>query len=892
MDYNKGLNLLLLVLLFTTTAHADWPTFRGDNRRDGLSTGLSSYSFNELDILWNFTAGGPIYSSPAVSDMNNDGFPEIVFGSSDSNLYALDYKGNLLWKYATGGAVRSSPAIAMLAGNESESCVVFGSDDGNVYALYANGTLFWKYDTGGMVRSSPLIANVDETPDLEIIFGSMNGKIYKLGPDGKEKFSYPTPGPIESSAAAVDFGGDGKTEFVIGSNNAVLYAFKSFPFQVSAMQSDGDFKQTPAVYGSTVYIGSDDSKFYDISYGTVGSSLAGGVSGKVVCTDPDSKYCKIDSMAVMGLVKTYTHNISGEVTSSAAVGYGRKGSFIIAFAAGKSLYVLNSTIIRHFIYTADSKIVSSPALADIDGNGYLEIIVGASSGTLYIINSSKIAVWHRKFDGAIKSSPAVADLTKDRALEIFFGTENGNFYALGSRRKLVIGWGDDLYRMAVISFAKGDYENTTKHLKNASGIYESMNYTEGVRKCTDIENRVVAEKIYISAKSMYNTTRYDVAAGILANLTAFCSSINYTACNIKAARLLKLIDADVYMLESAFYYDLEDFDNATAYANMARRIYTGIGESTGASKASKAINSSVNRKNADILYSQGLTAYNLKNWQKAGELLNSALKVYSRLNASAGITKTQNILNRLEADQVYIEALAYYNSSEYDKAASSADKAFELYNATDMMLEAHMAESLSNKSKTTIQAIDAYNSAIKYFGATDYRSAVENSMKAMTLFNRTENKEGYDNAATLYNKSMDRLTLTSGGAGGGELPTGDEGLFSEENILYGVIALLVLVLGLLLLGKPKEKVIIYGRAHHGVSTREQCRYPDHHEGYSLIPERRVAEKIEHRRVAASKEKSKMPAATNTGSEKTAARQQQDERPKTDADTKDQPKTVL
>ena len=75
-------------------------------------------------------------------------------GSDDNNVYALNAStGALLWKYTTGAAVYSSPAVA-------NGVVYVGSEDANIYALNAaTGAEMWSFATGGAVESSPAVAN-------------------------------------------------------------------------------------------------------------------------------------------------------------------------------------------------------------------------------------------------------------------------------------------------------------------------------------------------------------------------------------------------------------------------------------------------------------------------------------------------------------------------------------------------------------------------------------------------------------------------------------------------------------------------------------------------------------------------------------------------------------
>jgi outer membrane protein assembly factor BamB len=60
----------------------------------------------------------------------------VYFGSDDGYLYALNAaNGSLIWNYSTGGPVKSSPAVV--------DCVVYvGSNDGKVYAIGTNQGVF------------------------------------------------------------------------------------------------------------------------------------------------------------------------------------------------------------------------------------------------------------------------------------------------------------------------------------------------------------------------------------------------------------------------------------------------------------------------------------------------------------------------------------------------------------------------------------------------------------------------------------------------------------------------------------------------------------------------------------------------------------------------------
>ncbi len=129
---------------------------------------------NDGSIDCTFSTGGAVRSTAAL---DND---RIVIGSLDHRIYVLDGTCNLVWAYTTGGGVWSSPVFVDINGDMVKDIVV-GSGDGHVYALNGStGTLLWTYNLGCEVRSAPALANIDWDGDLEVVAGDVCGHIASL----------------------------------------------------------------------------------------------------------------------------------------------------------------------------------------------------------------------------------------------------------------------------------------------------------------------------------------------------------------------------------------------------------------------------------------------------------------------------------------------------------------------------------------------------------------------------------------------------------------------------------------------------------------------------------------------------------------------------------------
>lgn len=150
-------------------ANGDWPTYRGDSRRSGVTSQALKLPLAESWVLKAAHPPQPAWPEmPARLDVyrNVKLGPTVVFdrafhvavegdslyygSSADDAVYCLDAAtGNTRWSFTTEGPVRLAPTVA-------EGRVYVGSDDGCVYCLAAgDGQLLWKHRAGPADRRLP-----------------------------------------------------------------------------------------------------------------------------------------------------------------------------------------------------------------------------------------------------------------------------------------------------------------------------------------------------------------------------------------------------------------------------------------------------------------------------------------------------------------------------------------------------------------------------------------------------------------------------------------------------------------------------------------------------------------------------------------------------------------
>ncbi|MDH4223590.1 MAG: T9SS type A sorting domain-containing protein, partial [candidate division Zixibacteria bacterium] len=179
----------------------NFPPVVGDiNRDDKLDVIVLSGS-GEIyvwDIDGNILAGfpvyaGDIYSAPALGDIDDDGYLEIIF-CGDNKLYAYNYNGTpatnfpvIIERVESIGSITSAPILADLNG-DGKTEIIFGSKDNRIFALQGDGYRFnlFPLTTDGEVVTSGIVLNdsVNNTGDninyvkRDIFFKSKNGLVY------------------------------------------------------------------------------------------------------------------------------------------------------------------------------------------------------------------------------------------------------------------------------------------------------------------------------------------------------------------------------------------------------------------------------------------------------------------------------------------------------------------------------------------------------------------------------------------------------------------------------------------------------------------------------------------------------------------------------------------
>ncbi len=380
-----------------------------------------------------------IWSPIALSDINNDGYKEIGFGTvtvvpaGDNNYdYVIDHMGNILqgWPIQIYGIQGASLTFADIDDSTSNEEVIGGMWGDKIYVWHDDGTLVDGWPVNIYVsRASATINDIDCDGDLELILPTTDGSglIYALHHDGTMVDGWPVyiGSPVRRTVATADIDQDDFPEILFGDQNGYMYALhhdgsfvegwpqqahdfiKSSPV-IADIEGDGDleilicsgFTQQRIIsawhHDGTMVDGwpqENGLPFVQPSVGDIDSDgdleiLAGG-------TIPNSPYARF-----------YVWHHDGTMVDGWPIIFPWDGSQNVDY------------------------IYAQPVIGDIDGDRDVEIIVGSYNNKLYAWHHDGTIVdgWPKIIGDSVDSTAAIADIDNDDLVEVVVAGDDGKIY--------------------------------------------------------------------------------------------------------------------------------------------------------------------------------------------------------------------------------------------------------------------------------------------------------------------------------------------------------------------------------------------------------------------------------------------------------------------------------
>ncbi len=389
-----------------------------------LSAALVASTSPPALLGWPEPLGEATSSSVCLADLDGDGKPEVLVGSD--YLYVFRPDGTE-WLNGDQNAVTvgifstalhhipSSPAAADLDGDGVPEIIAASWNDSTVAVWNANGTMVpgWPRKGDAPFWSTPAVGDIDGDGTPEIVVGSNTNHLYAWHRNGTPLrgttgILFQSQGSIISSPAIADLNGDGTREIVFGTSAGHVYAIHAD----STVLWDSSFG---AVASSSPAIGSiTTGSGLEVAFGCANDSVyvltaagqrAPGWPRPLELTPGNGR---VTSPVLAPLLA------SGGDPRLDVVACGADGHLVAWDPLGNVLPGFSSVAL------GGAGTEASPAVADLDGNGTLEILIGADDRRLYAFHAdgTPVSGFPIEIGAEARSTPAIWDLDKDGATDI------------------------------------------------------------------------------------------------------------------------------------------------------------------------------------------------------------------------------------------------------------------------------------------------------------------------------------------------------------------------------------------------------------------------------------------------------------------------------------------
>lgn len=346
--------------------------------------------------------------------------------------YGIGGRGMRLW---------GSPAIGDIDG-DGHPDIVMGSDDGLVYAFDRDGATLpgWPVTLGVQIdNSTPALADLDGDGIAEVIMGTGawytaagDGLVHALKGDGAEAPGWPAPvsGDAFGSCAAADLDGDGNNEVIAATTAGLAYVWAHDGIQWPGWPvTVGDRVASSPAIGDV----NGDGRSEIIVTATAGTALVINVlssNGQQLADWPRTVPCNPG----YALTSPALADIDGDRSMEIVQACGTESPN--GYVKVHCLNADSSEAAGWPIYVQpNSSITASPAIGDLDGDGAPDVVICAGNGIVYAFSNAGMErpLWQATVGSNGRTNPVIADVDDDGYSDVLLTTESGYLCALAGQ---------------------------------------------------------------------------------------------------------------------------------------------------------------------------------------------------------------------------------------------------------------------------------------------------------------------------------------------------------------------------------------------------------------------------------------------------------------------------
>jgi len=371
----------------------------------------------------------------------------------------------------------ASPTVADVDGDDTLDLVLGTS--GMLYALNGEtGETFWHTAVGGDILTCPAIADVDNDARIEVVFGCTDRRVTAVDLEtGEPRWSFRTRREVTSSPVIADVQGDGTQEILFGSQDGQLYMLagrggklwwsKDLRAPVSASPAVADVNGDGIM---EAFVCADDGNFYALNAKdgrVLWSNRVGIRNARSVALAPltdEPRWGAFISAGVMRLMeagrekRVWSFSGSGDTCASgspAIADLNGDGQLDVVFGADDGNVYALAGLTGEKLWEARVSprvgVESCPAIADVNGDGSPDVLIASPNRRLFCLDGKTGSpLWSQPLAYQTAGSPVVAEVNRDGKLAVGIGTEDGEFYLYACEASGQVLWAK----------ARGDGRNT------------------------------------------------------------------------------------------------------------------------------------------------------------------------------------------------------------------------------------------------------------------------------------------------------------------------------------------------------------------------------------------------------------------------------------------------
>ncbi len=406
------------------------------------------------DLVFTISADAPLQDLPIAVTMEANQTATHPYSFTDTILVraTLNQVGYPITKIA----IPTPLAAADIIGDSNKEIIAVGDDD-SVYVYSSNGTLLSGFPIymGAYTTMAPAIADVDNNGSKEIVICErVNGYLKVIENDGSLLLDYTVGQKVYGGISLANMDSDPDLEIIFGTysekkvhvlniDGTEIAGFPTGPYPslidqniaVDDLDGDGNDDLVFGLFNTDLYAidrtGADLPNFpVNLDSRINRSPIIADVKGSTKQIIVSTVNKKIQRVDLTGTVQMQ-YTMDGTATSTPALAdFNGDGNLDIVFGTDDSkIHVINfaGDTLVHFPMTVSNDPKTSPVFSDLDNDDDLEMLITASDGIVYVLESdgSNYKNFPAVYSDALDGSGCVTDLDNDGDMEFAFGGVNG-----------------------------------------------------------------------------------------------------------------------------------------------------------------------------------------------------------------------------------------------------------------------------------------------------------------------------------------------------------------------------------------------------------------------------------------------------------------------------------